>query len=92
MQTYTLAIVDGVLFACLPDAGDLATAITEATAMSYGAGLSLDIVRGTVLTDTLRPGDEVVWRESSDSELLDAEGQRHRFAVIRHREQHRRAA
>lgn len=92
MQTYTLAIVDGVLFACLPDAGDLAAAITEATAMSYGAGLPLDIVRGTVLTDSVRPGDEIVWRESSDSELLDADGQRFRFAVRRHTQEHRRAA
>ncbi len=84
MQTYTLAIADGVLFACLPDQADLAEAITEATAMSYGAGLTLDIVRGTVLTDAAKPDDEIVWRESSDSELLDEDGRRYRFAVRRH--------
>jgi hypothetical protein len=84
MQTYTLAIADGVLFACLPDQADLATAITEATAMSYGAGLTLDIVRGTVLTDAAKPDDEIVWRESSDSELLDEDGRRYRYAVRRH--------
>lgn len=84
MQTYTLAIADGILFACLPDGGDVAAAITEATAMSYGAGLSLDIVRGMVLTDAAKPGDEIVWRESSDSELLDEAGRRYRYAVRRH--------
>jgi hypothetical protein len=84
MQTYTLAIADGVLFACLPDQADLAEAITEATAMSYGAGLTLDIVRGTVLTDAAKPDDEIVWRESSDSELLDEDGRRYRYAVRRH--------
>ncbi|MCJ2015772.1 hypothetical protein [Methylobacterium sp. J-076] len=84
MQTYTLAIADGVLFACLPDGGDVAAAITEATTVNYGAGLSLDIVRGTVLTDATGPGDEVVWCESSDSELLDEEGRRYRYAVRRH--------
>jgi hypothetical protein len=92
MQTYTLAIADGVLFACLPDEGDLASAITEATAMSYGAGLALDIVRGTVLTDTVWPEDRIVWRESSDSELLDADGRRFRFAVQRNAQDQRRAA
>jgi hypothetical protein len=84
MQTYTLAIADGVLFACLPDQADLAEAITEATAMSYGAGLTLEIVRGTVLTDAAKPDDEIVWRESSDSELLDEDGRRYRYAVRRH--------
>jgi hypothetical protein len=84
MQTFTLAIADGVLFACLPDQADLAEAITEATAMSYGAGLTLDIVRGTVLTDAAKPDDEIVWRESSDSELLDEDGRRYRYAVRRH--------
>lgn len=84
MQTYTLAIADGVLFACLPDEADVAAAITEATAMSYGAGLALDIVRGTVLTDATGPGDEIVWCESSDSELLDEQGRRYRYAVRRH--------
>ncbi len=84
MQTYTLAIADGVLFACLPDQADLAEAITEATAMSYGAGLTLDIVRGTVLTDAAAPDDEIVWRESSDSVLLDEDGRRYRYAVRRH--------
>ncbi|MFC6792591.1 hypothetical protein [Methylobacterium komagatae] len=84
MQTYTLAIADGVLFACLPDGGDIAAAIDDATAVSYGAGLSLDIVRGTVLTDAAGPGDEIVWRESSDSELLDEDGRRYRYAVRRH--------
>jgi hypothetical protein len=92
MQTYTLAIADGVLFACLPDEGDLASAITEATAMSYGAGLALDIVRGTVLTNAAGPGDEIVWRESSDSELLDETGRRYRFAVRRQVARQRRAA
>ncbi len=52
--------------------------------MSYGAGLTLDIVRGTVLTDAAKPDDEIVWRESSDSELLDEEGRRFRYAVRRH--------
>ena len=92
MPTYTLAIADGVLFACLPDEADLASAITEATAMSYGAGLALDIVKGTVLTDAARPGDEIVWRESCDSELLDEGGRRYRFAVRRTVGNHRRAA
>ncbi len=83
MQTYTLAIADGVLFACLPDGGDIAAAIDDATSMSYGAGLS-SISSGTVLTDAAGPGDEIVWRESSDSELLDEEGRRYRYAVRRH--------
>lgn len=83
MQTYTLAISDGVLFACLPDEADIASAITEATAVSYGFGLDLDIVRGAILTDAAGPEDEVVWQEGSDSELLDAQGRRYRYAVRR---------
>lgn len=83
MQTYTLAISDGVLFACLPDEADIVSAITDATAVSYGFGLSLDIVRGATLTDSAGPNDEVVWQEGSDSELLDAQGRRYRYAVRR---------
>ena len=81
MQTYTLAIADGVLFACLPDEADVAAAISDATAVSYGFGLSLDVVRGTTLTDAAGPDDEVVWQEGSDSELLDEAGRSYRFAV-----------
>jgi hypothetical protein len=83
VQTYTLAIADGVLFACLPDEADISAAITDATATNYGFGLSLDIVRGATLTDAARPEDEVVWRESPDSELVDAQGRRYRYAVRR---------
>jgi hypothetical protein len=83
VQTYTLAIADGVLFACLPDGADIAAAITDAAATNYGFGLSLDIVRGATLTDAARPNDEVVWREGSDSELLDAHSRRYRYAVRR---------
>ena len=60
MQTYTLAIADGVLFACLPDEADITAAITDATATNYGFGLSLDIVRGATLTNAAGPEDEVV--------------------------------
>ncbi len=56
VQTYTLAIADGVLFACLPDEADISAAITDATAMNYGFGLNLDIVRGATLTDAARSG------------------------------------
>lgn len=83
MQTYTLAIADGVLFACLPDEADISAAITDATATNYGFGLNLDIVRGATLTDAAGPEDEVVWQESPDSELLDAQGRRYRYAVRR---------
>ena len=83
MPTYTLAIADGVLFACLPDGADIAAAITDATATSYGAGLALDIVRGTTLTDAARPDDEVVLQENRDGELMDAHGRRYRYAVRR---------
>lgn len=83
MQTYTLAISDGVLFACLPDEADITAAITDATATNYGFGLSLDIVRGATLTDAAGPDDEVVWQEGPDSELLDAQGRRYRYAVRR---------
>ncbi|GJD46782.1 hypothetical protein AFCDBAGC_4666 [Methylobacterium cerastii] len=83
MGTYTLAIADGVLFACLPDEADIGSAIAEAAATNYGAGLALSIVRGTELTDAARPDDDVVWRETSDSELLDADGRRYRYAVRR---------
>ncbi|MBE7245798.1 MAG: hypothetical protein INR63_12660 [Actinomycetospora chiangmaiensis] len=83
MQTYTLAIADGVLFACLPDEADITAAITDATAVSYGFGLALDIVRGATLTDAACPDDEVIWQEGPDSELLDAEGRRFRYAVRR---------
>ncbi|MEL6063991.1 MULTISPECIES: hypothetical protein [unclassified Methylobacterium] len=83
MQTYTLAISDGVLFACLPDEADIASAITEATAVSYGFGLNLDIVRGATLTNATGPDDEVVWQEGPDSELLDETGRRYRYAVRR---------
>jgi hypothetical protein len=83
VQTYTLAIADGVLFACLPDEADIASAVADATAVSYGFGLNLDIVRGATLTDAARPDDEVVWQEGSDSELLDADGRRFRYAVRR---------
>ncbi|MDP4024526.1 hypothetical protein Q8W71_18030 [Methylobacterium sp. NEAU 140] len=84
MQTYTLAIADGILFACLPDGADIAAAVAEAAAVSYGFGLSLDIVRGTTLTDAADPDDEVVWQETPDSELLDVEGRPYRYAVRRH--------
>jgi len=70
VQTYTLAIADGVLFACLPDEADISAAITDATATNYGFGLSLDIVRGATLTDAAGPEDEVVWQ-----------GRRYRHAV-----------
>lgn len=83
MPTYTLAIADGVLFACLPDGEDIAAAIDDATATNYGFGLALDIVRGATLTDAAGPHDEVVLRESPDSELLDAQGRRYRYAVRR---------
>lgn len=83
MLTYTLAIADGVLFACLPDGADIAAAITDATATNYGAGLTLDVIRGTTLTDAARPDDEVVLQDSRDSELLDAYGRRYRYAVRR---------
>ena len=83
MPTYTLAIADGVLFACLPDGADIAAAITDATATNYGFGLSLDIVRGATLTDTAGPHDEIVWREGPDSELLDTQGRPYRYAVRR---------
>jgi hypothetical protein len=83
LQTYTLAIADGVLFACLPDEADITAAITDATAVSYGFGLALDIVRGATLTDAACPDDEVIWQEGSDSELLDADGRRFRYAVRR---------
>ncbi|MHC2107703.1 MULTISPECIES: hypothetical protein [unclassified Methylobacterium] len=84
MQTYTLAIADGVLFACLPDEADISAAITEAAATNYGFGLNLDIVRGATLTNAKAPEDEVVWQEGSDSELLDEQGRRYRYAVRRH--------
>jgi hypothetical protein len=84
VQTYTLAIADGVLFACLPDEADISAAITEAAATNYGFGLSLDIVRGATLTNAKAPEDEVVWQEGSDSELLDEQGRRYRYAVRRH--------
>jgi hypothetical protein len=83
VQTYTLAIADGVLFACLPDEADITAAITDATATNYGFGLNLDIVRGAVLTNAKGPKDELVWQEGPDSELLDAQGRRYRYAVRR---------
>lgn len=83
MGTYTLAIADDVLFACVPDGADIATAIADATATNYGFGIALSIVRGAVLTDSAKPDDDVVWREGPDSELLDADGRRYRYAVRR---------
>jgi hypothetical protein len=83
VQTYTLAIADGVLFACLPDEADIGAAIADAAAVSYGFGLCLDVVRGTTLTDAAGPDDEVVLQESPDSELLDADGRSYRYAVRR---------
>lgn len=83
MRTYTLAIADGVLFACLPDEGDIGAAIAEAAATSYGFGIALDIVRGATLTDETKPADEVIWSEDRDSELLDEAGRPYRYAVRR---------
>ena len=83
MGTYTLAFADGVLFACVPDEADIASAITEATATNYGFGIALDIVRGAELTDAACPDDDVVWCETSDSELTDREGRCYRYAVRR---------
>lgn len=65
------------------DEADITAAITDATATNYGFGLSLDIVRGATLTNAAGPEDEVVWQEGPDSELLDAQGRRYRYAVRR---------
>ena len=83
MHTYTLAVADGVLFVCIPDTADLASAIMRETATAYGAGIELEIARGLVLTDEVRPGDEVVWQDGPSGELVDDAGTLYRYAVRR---------
>ena len=84
MPTYTLAIADDVLFVCLPDEADVSRAITEATCTAYGAGTELSVMRGTILTDGVQQGDEVVWMDSPDGDLRDSQGQCFRYAVRRY--------
>jgi hypothetical protein len=83
MRTYTLATTDDVLFVCLPDEADVISAITEATCTAYGAGTELSVMRGTILTDGIEPGDEVVWMDSPDGNLKDSAGKCFRYAVRR---------
>lgn len=85
-KTYTLATLNGMVIATVPDGQD----VFEAAAGEAGrAGIEidfgdLDVTEGVTLADEEEEGDEIVFRAGPHTGyLMDEEGHRYRVAVIR---------
>jgi hypothetical protein len=84
-MTYTLAILEPLLIAVVPDGSDIEAAIRDEESR---AGVDIDrgslrIISGCTLTDEVEDGDEVVYRGTTYGYLTDAEGRRYYAAVKR---------
>jgi hypothetical protein len=84
-MTYTLAILEPMLIAVVPDGSNIEAAIRDEEGR---AGIEVDrsklrIISGCTLTDEVEDGDEVVYRGTTYGYLTDAEGRRYYAAVKR---------
>jgi hypothetical protein len=84
-MTYTVAILDPLLIAIVPDGSDIEAAIRDEEAR---AGIEFDrsdlrIISGCTLTDETEDGDEVIYRGTTYGYLTDAGGRRYYAAVKR---------
>lgn len=85
-KTYTLATLDGMVIATVPDGQDVFQAAAEE---AERAGIEidfgdLDVTEGVTLADEEEEGDQIVFRAGPHTGyLMDEEGHRYRVAVIR---------
>jgi hypothetical protein len=86
MTTYTIATINGMLIASIPDGGDIEAAIQAFEADAWGEEVdrkSVRITSGCTLTDDVKDGDEVVYRGTTYGHLMDEKGRTYSAAVIR---------
>lgn len=85
-KTYTIATLNDVLIATVPDGGDIYAAVAdeaERAGIVIGGG-DLDVTEGVTLTDEEKDGDKIVFRAGPHTGyLVDDEGRRFSLAVIR---------
>lgn len=86
MKTYTIAILNNLVIATVPDGQDIYQAVAEE---AERAGIEidfgeLDVIVGVTLADEEEEGDRVVFRAGPHTgHLMDEDGHRYRVAVIR---------
>jgi hypothetical protein len=93
MMTYTIALLDGVLYGVAPDGGDIKADVRRTL---NAAGIDedefdwgrLEIISGCTLTDEIENDDEVVYSGNRFGYLTDEVGQRYYAAVIRSAARH----
>jgi hypothetical protein len=88
MNTYTIALIDGVLYGVVPDGGDI-----KAEVMRVLASVDIDpeqfdlsgleSIKGCTLTDEVNEGDEVIYKCRDGGYLYDEHDRRYCAAVIR---------
>ena len=85
-KTYTLATLNDLVIATVPDGQDVFQAAAEE---AERAGIEidfgdLDVTEGVTLADEEEEGDQIVFRAGPHTGyLMDEEGHRYRVAVIR---------
>jgi hypothetical protein len=85
MTTYTIATINAMLIAVIPDGGDIEAAIRDFE-WDYGDKLDRKAIRvtsGCTLTDEIEEGDEVVYRCTEYGYLTDLDGRTYYAAVVR---------
>jgi hypothetical protein len=88
MNTYTIALLDDVLYGVVPDGADIKAEVTrvldagciDPDEFEWGG---LEIIEGCTLTDEVEDGDEVIYSGSYFGYLTDEQDRRYYAAVIR---------
>jgi hypothetical protein len=88
MNTYTIALIDGVLYGVVPDGGDINA---EVMRVLNSVGIDpdefdlggLESIKGCALTDEVKDGDEVIYKCRDIGYLYDEHGSKYSAAVIR---------
>jgi hypothetical protein len=88
MTTYTIALIDGILYGVVPDGGDITAEVMRvldsADIDPYAFDLSgLESIKGCTLTDEAKEGDEVIYKCRDAGYLYDEHDRRYCAAVIR---------
>jgi hypothetical protein len=88
MTTYTIALIDGVLYGVVPDGGDIKAEVMRVLDSvgidpdEFDMGV-LKSIKGCTLTDEVNEGDEVIYKCRDVGYLYDEHARRYCAAVIR---------
>jgi hypothetical protein len=83
-KTYTIAMWNDALVACIPDGQDVNSAVAaEAKKANIPEMTATKVVSGLTLTDTEEDGDDVIYSGVAMGWLSDEAGRTYKYAVLR---------